>query len=96
MADETAPTKTPEDMAYKAGYRLPDVQWPELDEDDPRDPSVLLTPGVHHNPFDLRVPEQKDEALAWLQGLKDRLTEPTKSPDEIVGDIDAALEDSDA
>jgi hypothetical protein len=93
--ESTTPQKSPEDMAYAAGYRLPDVQWPaELDEDDTRDLSKLQTPGVHHNPFDLRVPEQKAEAVAWLQGLKDRLTAPTRSPEEIVSDIDAAIGDS--
>jgi hypothetical protein len=97
--ENTATEKSPEDMAYNAGYQLVDVKWPAAEiksEDDPRDPDKLLTPGVHHNPFDLRVPEQRAEAEAWLRGLRDRIGEPTKSPDEILADVDAALGDSDA
>ena len=95
--ETTAPQKSPEEMAYKAGYRLLDVTWPEeLDEDDTRDLDRLRTPGVHHNPFDPRDPGQKDESDAWLRGLRDRLTAPTQSPEEIVGDIDKQLGDNHA
>lgn len=92
--DAAAPQKTPEDMAYTAGYRLLSVQWPELADDDRRDPSVLLTPGVHHNPFDGRREDQRAEYEAWLRGLKDRLEAPSKSPEEILGDIEGALGDA--
>ncbi len=75
-------------MAYKAGFSLPDVSWPRSATDKQR------TPGVHHNPFDLRVAEQRDEALAWLKGLKDRLAAPAQSTDEIRADVEAQLKDA--
>lgn len=94
VSETTEQTRTPEELAYRAGYALLDVRWPaELDEDDPRDLSVLLTPGVHHNPFDARVPEQREEARAWLEGLRARLSAPTKDPKEILADIDSELGD---
>jgi hypothetical protein len=88
-----AAEKSPVEKAYQAGASLPEVQWPKPEEDDTRDFDKLRTPGVHHNPFDMRVPEQREEGAAWLRGLRDRLTAPTKSPEEIVGDIDAELGD---
>ena len=64
---------------------------PELDEDDPRDLAKLATPGVHHNPFDARDLEQREEYRAWLEGLKARLERPTKDLAEILADIGEEL-----
>ena len=67
--------------AYKAGYALPGIEWPQDATDEQK------TPGVHHCPFSPGDP-QRDE---WLKGLKDRLTGPKDDPAAIVKQIDAEL-----
>jgi len=78
-------TKAAVAKARKAGYALPDIQWPE--DATPEQ----LTPGIHHNPFSDEQPEEKQ---AWLEGLKERLSKPTKDPMEILADIDAEMKEA--
>lgn len=79
------PTKKALEKAKNAGASLPYVQWPKGATRRQR------TPGVHHNPFDMRDPDQQAEGRAWLEGLREVLAAPTQDPAEIVGDIDDAL-----
>jgi hypothetical protein len=66
------------------------VEWPEDATREQR------TPGVHHCPFDddPRKPDQLAQRKAWLEGLKARLSAPTKDPKEILSDIDAELKEA--
>lgn len=84
--DESA--KSPEEMAYKAGYALPSVNWPEDATDEQRQP------GMHHCPFNPDLPEQADEAQAWAKGLRDALGRPVKDPAEVIAELDAVIGDS--
>lgn len=53
-------------MAYKAGYALPSVVWPDDATDDQK------RVGVHHCPF----AEGDPQRTHWLKGLRDSLEEP--------------------
>lgn len=75
-------TKAEQEKAYNAGKALPNVVWPEDATDE------QLTPGVHHCPFSDDQPEEK---RAWLNGLKARLTAPTKDPAAILEEINDEL-----
>lgn len=78
-----AATAEAKKKAYKAGYALPNVQWPEGATDEQR------TPGVHHCPFSTQQPEERAE---WLKGLKDALEVPVRDPATILKEINDALE----
>lgn len=78
-------TKAAKEKAYKAGYALPSVQWPEDAT------AELVTPGVHHCPFDALNPDQAEERAAWLAGLKARLELPTRDPAAILEEINDEL-----
>lgn len=69
------------ERAYKAGYRLPAVEWREGATDEQR------TPGVHHCPFAPGDP-LRDE---WLRGLKAALEAPTQDPATIIREINDEL-----
>lgn len=74
-------SKKDAEKAYKAGYALPSVQWPEGATDEQR------TPGVHHCPFSEGDPQR----VEWLKGLKDALGAPTQDPASILKEIDDEL-----
>ena len=67
--------------AYKAGYALPTVVWP------PDATAEQRTPGVHHCPFAPGDPQRE----AWLKGLRDKLSEPTKDPSAVLKEIEGEL-----
>ena len=76
-------TKAEKDEAFRAGYALPSVQWPEDASDEQR------TPGIHHCPFSNEFdPELR---IAWAEGLKAALGQPTKDPTEIIAELDEAI-----
>lgn len=73
--------KTEAEKAYKAGYALPSVQWPEDATDRQR------TPGVHHCPFSEGDPQRGE----WLKGLRDALEGPAQDPATILREINDEL-----
>lgn len=58
-------TKQERELAYKAGYALPAINFDAL-EAVPKEQRV---PGVHHCPFAEGDPQREH----WLRGLADRL-----------------------
>jgi hypothetical protein len=78
-------TKKDRELAYKAGYALPGIDFDQL-EAVPEDKRF---PGVHHCPFDDDDP-QADE---WKKGLADALEKRASyDPAELAAEIRKGLE----